>query len=360
MLSGDDPQSLAESLLLNLQERGLQGATRDTDRSLPDLPHSVGKPNPEREVWAVAETLRPDEGEPATLRLVSLELAGEAARISAEAGGAAAGVLIGHAVEPLAQTLSENGTVRVYLADSPDLKLYTAETYAWVLARAIEQYKPWAVLLPATSFGRDLAPRIAARLGLGLTGDCIGLEVDDQSRLLQLKPAFGGQVVAPIISSTLPTMATLRPGMLQRYKADVIRRATLIPLNTDGLPAPRVKIVATNREGEAGLALDNAKLVVCVGTGIGGPEALGDVQRLASELGAWMGLAPREIAIGGTRKVIDEGWLPHQQQIGITGHIVAPDLYLGIGVQGTFQPYGRHSARRHNRCYKQRPTGSNL
>jgi electron transfer flavoprotein alpha subunit len=97
-----------------------------------------------------------------------------------------------------------------------------------------------------------------------------------------------------------------------------------------------VKVLSVQRGGEEGLALDDARLVVCVGMGIGGPEALPEVYRLASRLGTWMGLKPEEVAVGGTRKVVDEGWLPRHQQIGITGRSVSPDLYIGLGLQGNF------------------------
>jgi electron transfer flavoprotein alpha subunit len=263
-----------------------------------------------------------------------LELTGEAARVASEVDGAPVGVLIGHGVGPLVDDLAQAGASTVLLADAPELAPYSVETYAWLLARAIERRGPWAVLLPATSFGRDLAPRVAARLGLGLTADCLGLEVDREGRLLQLKPAFGGQVVAPILSRTLPNLSTLRPGMLARYTLDASRRANVEWMGLDGLPRPQARVVSATYEGSAGLALDDARLVVCVGTGVGGPESLAEVESLARALGAWMGLSPGEVAIGGTRKVVDEGWLPRQQQVGITGHAVAPDLYLGLGIKG--------------------------
>lgn len=335
MLAGD-PTSSAESLLLTLRERGLQGSGGSPKHTPRPLPPSVLDPDPRRSIWAVAEWLLTPADSTPRLRPASLELLGEAARIGTQVNGQALAVLMGAGIEPLAEQLTHYGASTVLLADNPALSPYAVETYAWVLARAIEQYRPWAVLLPATSFGRDLAPRVAARLGLGLTGDCIGLEVDDAGRLLQLKPAFGGQVVAPIVSHTLPNIGTIRPGMLPHYAPDPLRSAHIVRLDLAGLPTPQVKVTEVTHEGEAGLALDDARLVVCVGTGIGGHEALPEVERLASALGEWMGLAPTDVAIGGTRKVVDEGWLPRHQQIGITGRVVAPDLYVSLGVSGKF------------------------
>ncbi|HEX9989844.1 MAG TPA: FAD-binding protein [Chloroflexia bacterium] len=332
-LSGDT-RSTVESLLLALRARGLASTGRRTDNALPP-PQPPASPDPGRAIWAVAEWL-PNGDDVPELRRVSLELASGAARLASLTGGHATSVLLGHGVEPLADALATYGTSRVLLADNPGLALYAAETYAWVLSRAIEKYQPWAVLLPATSFGRDLAPRVAARLGLGLTGDCTGLEIDAEGGLLQIKPAFGGQVVAPILSRTLPQMATIRPGMLDTYAPDLLRKPEIERLDLEWLPESRAKVMKVTQEGEAGLALDNARLVVCVGTGIGGPEALPEVYEFASAVGKWMGLSPEEVAVGGSRKVVDEGWLPRHQQIGITGRAVAPDLYVGLGISGTF------------------------
>jgi electron transfer flavoprotein alpha subunit len=333
-LSGD-PLSAADSLLLMLGDRGFGPGKGALSRELPTLPPLAAQPDPSKSVWAVAEWLA-EPGGGRRLRAVSLELAGEAARLTSEVGGEAVAVLLGTEVAPFAAELARNGASTILLGDAAELSNYDTERFAWILAGAIRQHKPWAVLLPATAFGRDLAPRVAARLGLGLTGDCTGLEIDRAGRLLQLKPAFGGQVIAPIASSTLPNMATVRPGMLPRYAPDPSRQPNIVRLEVEGLPASRTQVVSSSYEGEAGLALDNARLVVCVGSGVGGPEAIRGVERVALALGAWMGLAPGEVAVGGTRKVVDDGWLPQHQQIGTSGRAVAPDLYVALGVRGPF------------------------
>jgi electron transfer flavoprotein alpha subunit len=246
-------------------------------------------------------------------------------------------VVIGSGIgDSVIEELGRHGARHVLLADDTRLEPFTVESYAWVLARAIEARKPWAVLLPATSFGRDLAARVAARLALGLTADCVGFEMPDDWTLLGIKPSFGGQVLALIDSTERPYMATVRPGAVPIYLAHEESRPEVIRLDTEGLPKSRVKVLSVQRGGEEGLALDDARLVVCVGMGIGGPEALPEVYRLASRLGTWMGLKPEEVAVGGTRKVVDEGWLPRHQQIGITGRSVSPDLYIGLGLQGNF------------------------
>ncbi|HET9492844.1 MAG TPA: FAD-binding protein [Chloroflexia bacterium] len=328
VLSGD-ARSMAVTLLAELDRMGLADPARRP--SPPTLPAPTARPDPDRGVWSVAEVLPGG-----TLRRVSLELAGEASRLASLVGGEAAAVLLGgESAGDAAGELARHGAGRVFVASDARLEPANAETLVWVLARAIERYRPWAVLLPATSYGKDLAPRVAARLGLGLTADCLGFELDPEGRLLQLKPAFGGQVVAPIVSRTLPQMATVRPGLLPVY-APREAAPRVEPLDLTGLPEPLARVVSVTHSGSEGVALDDARLVVSVGTGIGGPEALPEIRTLAEALGRRLGLSPDEVALGGTRKVVDAGWLPRQQQVGITGRAVAPDLYVGIGLQGNF------------------------
>ena len=195
-----------------------------------------------------------------------------------------------------------------------------------MLAEAIRARKPWAVLLPATVNGRDLAPRVAARLGLGLTGDCIGLEVDQRERLVQLKPAFGGSIVAPIRSSTLPAMATLRPGMLSAIAPLPGRKAMIESLPVQTHANGRIRVVDFKvTAGEAGDDLDSAETIVGIGAGIGNKENLPMLHNLAGALGG---------TVGTTLAGVREGILPGPLQIGLTGRSVAPRFYLAVAVSG--------------------------
>jgi len=275
----------------------------------------------ERAVWAVAELVEDN------LRPVTFELLGRGIELAETVDGELAAVLLGQNVMRHAPALAAYGADRVYLADAPALAAYSTEAYTAVLADAIRRYQPFAVLLPSTSAGRDLAPRLAARLDIGLTGDCIGLEIDGQGRLAQLKPAFGGNIVAPILSRTRPAMATLRPGMLPSAQPDFSRRAVVETLPTGSLPAPRTRLVSVERSASAGVELDNAEIIVSVGMGVGGPNNLPLVRELALALGA---------ALAATRRVVDSGWLPRQMQVGLTGRSVAPRLYLAVGISGQF------------------------
>ncbi len=272
------------------------------------------------ELWVVAELVQ-DKIRPATF-----ELLGRAVQLADKLGGRVAAVLIGHDVGQHEQALAAYGADIIYQADNPALETYSTEPSTSVLADAIRARSPFAVLFPSTANGRDLAPRVAARLNIGLTGDCIGLEIDDKGRLVQLKPAFGGNIVAPILSKTSPVMATIRPGMLQEADPEFTRRAIVKRLPLGQLDS-RVKRVDREIDANVGVQLDNADVIVGVGAGIGGPASLGGIREMAEFLGAPM---------GGTRKVVDLGWLPRQAQIGLTGRSVSPRLYISIGISGKF------------------------
>jgi electron transfer flavoprotein alpha subunit len=216
----------------------------------------------------------------------------------------------------------------VYVADDPRLAPYATEAYAAVLTAAITAHNPTAVLLASTYVGRDLAPRVAGRLGLGLTGDCIDLTIDAAGRLVQWKPAFGGNVVAPILSRTRPEMATVRPGVLPIAAPRANAVAHVEALAIAALPASRLTIVDRHRDPSAAraAALDEAEIAVGVGLGIGGPEALPVIAAFAAALG--------DAPIATTRDVVDKGWLPRQHQVGITGRAIAPRFYFAIGIRG--------------------------
>jgi electron transfer flavoprotein alpha subunit len=317
-----EPEEAAERLAALLAERRLlDGSARASGQPFPaGWRPKLGGPA----VWVVADLSG------GVLQPASFELLGKGAELAAQLDGELAAVLIGGpGVGEQVAALASYGAGRVYLAADERLAAYQVEPYTALLADLVRQRAPRAVLFAATGRGRDLAPRLAARLGLGLTADCVGLELDAEQRLVQLKPAFGGLVVAPILSNTRPELATVRPGILPR-PAPVAdwRPLELVELPTAGLPPSRARLLETRPEaGLAGLLLDDASVVVAVGTGLGGPEHLPTVEALARALGG---------AIGATRKVVDLGWLPRQQQIGLTGRSVAPGLYIGVGTSGGF------------------------
>ena len=322
ILEGDLPAQV-NTLVQILLERGLfgkwVGEEKPGDGGQRTRTLAGGKA-----VWIVAETLSD------ALRPVTLELLGKALELAAKYGGEVGALLMGSGVDQHVATLAIHGADVVYLAEDRRLAPYSTDVYTALLARTIQEHKPGAVLLGSTAIGRDLAPRVAARLGLGLTGDCVDLEVNAQGQLLQYKPAFGGNIVAPILSRTTPEMATVRPGMLKKALPNPARQARIEMLWPDDAVTSPVKVLSqTGAEAGKAAALDSAEIAIGVGKGIGGPANLPVIEQLAATLGG----AP----LAATRDIADLGWLPRQHQVGLTGRAIAPKLYFAIGIRGAFE-----------------------
>jgi electron transfer flavoprotein alpha subunit len=320
IVDDSDANRSAERVVELLRERGVFAELR-ASKSLEPLPERRGAPVEGKDIWVVPELI---DGRIAP---VTFELLSGSVKLAQDTGGRVCALVAGHGVSPLVSELGAGGADVVYVADDAHLAEYECETFTWILVHAIRRWDPWAVLVPATSNGRDFAPRVAAELDLGLTGDAIGLELDADGRLCQLKPAFGGTIVATILSNTYPQMATVRAGMLKAYRPRTGFSPEVVPIPLDGLPAPRVRVMKRETVTDEGGRLDEATVVVCAGAGLGGAENLTYAEELAHALGG---------VVGGTRRVVDAGWMPRQKQIGLTGVIIAPDLYIGLGVRGAF------------------------
>jgi electron transfer flavoprotein alpha subunit len=311
IVAGDSPEALAQALGERVRALVPRGAA-----PRPSLPAGGAGGGPP--VWVVAEI------GPRGPRPVTAELLAKAAALAASLGGLVEAVVIGAGTEH-APALAAAGAARVLVAEGPGLVPYTTDAHAAVLVEAIRARGPRLVLLGSTARGRDLAPRVAARLGLGLTGDAVDLDVDAEGRVRQHKPAFGGAIVAPILSRTRPEMATVRPGLLHPAQPDPARRADVERLAVPTVPV-RVRVVGEERlPDDVGAALDEADVVIGVGRGIGGPAALPAITALAERLGG---------ALAATRDVTDAGWLPKQHQVGLTGRAIAPRLYVALGLSG--------------------------
>jgi electron transfer flavoprotein alpha subunit len=313
-----DASSVVEATIDDLMRDGLFSAVSRRHYEIV-RPHPQRR-RPDKSIWTVAEITKGD------IRHVTFELMGRSIQLAEKVDAEIGVILLGSEVERHVGTLAAHGADVVYIGVSPELANYLTDPFVQIISAAIRAYSPYAVLIPSTANGRDMAPRVAARLGLGLTGDCIGLDIDDEGRFVQLKPAFGGNIVAPILSRTSPAMATVRPGMLEKAASDPNRRAEVISLPVANLSS-RVRLASTEVGGEEGVDLDDADVIVGVGTGIGGPEKLPLVRELANALNA---------SIGATRRAVDAGWLPRQVQIGLTGRSISPALYVTLGVRGAF------------------------
>ena len=315
------PEELAGQLAQMVKERlgALDAGGQDTGRAVASVRFPDRR---DKSIWVVAE--KSGSG----LRRVTLEMLGKARELTSFTQSEVAAVLIGPEDGQLVAELASYGADRVLVLDNAALGPVCGRRVAEALSAAIEAAHPYAVLFASTADGRDLASRIAARLQLGLTGDAIDLEYDGQGRLVQLKPALGGNVVAPILSKTLPNLVTMRPGVLTPITPDSAARASMDTIEFPAFEGSDVEVLEEQFQEDIGaIALTQAQVVVGVGMGIGGPENLPKIQALADSLGA---------TLAASRNVVHAGWLPHQVQVGISGRTIAPKVYIAVGVRGAF------------------------
>ncbi len=317
----DAAKQVADSLRQRLAELAEQSGAGNEPEALPRYPD--GK---EKSIWVVAETT--SQG----LAHVTQEMLGKARELTQYTKSEVVAVLISPHQDAqrdeIVAELASQGADRVLALDNSRLGPVYGMAVGHSLADVVAKESPYAVLFAATADGRDLASRLAARLGLGLTGDAMDLEIDAEGRLVQLKPALGGNVVAPILSKTLPNLVTLRPGLLTPAAPEPGATAAVEPLTAIPFDGPDVRLLKEEfQEDQEGLLLANAPVVLGVGMGVGGVENLAKVQEMARSIGA-------SIAI--TRDVVHEGWLPQQLQVGISGRTIAPTVYLAVGIRGAF------------------------
>ena len=322
VLRDESPEDAARQIAGHLRERlaALSAAASQDSPSETSGPRYSGG---ERAIWVVVELA--DGG----VRHVTLEMLGKARTLAPITQSEVVAVIMqdGSPTEDVTRQLAAAGADRVLTLDTTSLGMLCGRGVADSLSEAIKARAPYAVLFAATADGRDLAARIAAQQRLGLTGDAIDLEINDAGQLVQLKPALGGNVVAPILSKTLPNLVTLRPGVLT--PGDLEPNASCVvenlsPIPSDGADA---KLVSEHMSEEHGaLELTSAEVVVGLGMGVG-EDGIPDAQRLASSMGA---------SIATTRNVVHSGWLPHHIQVGISGRTIAPQVYVAVGIRGAF------------------------
>ena len=265
---------------------------------------------------------------------VSLEVLGKAHDLAKSLEVNVTALLIGHNVSEIAEELIFYGADRVIVADDPVVKDYRTEPYTEIIVEQALKEKPEILLIGATSIGRDLAPRISARLNTGCTADCTELAIDKEMRLIvATKPFFGRDLMADIICPLhRPQMATVRPGVMEVTPQDRKRRGEIVYIDVNCTEEDiRVKVLETKRAVSDGISLEEAEKVVVAGIGIGTKENFEMVTKLAGLLGAH---------VGTTSLPVDEGWVSEDKKIGQTGKTIRPKLYIGCGVSGAIQ----HSA----------------
>ena len=317
----ENPVAAAQQVAGLLRER-LEELATTKDGSAPALSTTRFPESRDKSIWVVAETFH------GGLRRVTLEMQGKARQLSSFTKSEVTAVLLGSPQEHWSQELAAQGADRVMVLDTTSLGPAYGIRVAHALAAAIDAARPYAVLFASTADGRDLASRIAARLGLGLTGDAIDLEVDEEGRLVQLKPALGGNVVAPILSKTLPNLVTLRPGLLTPIDPEPHARSKTEQILAPDFQEADITVLEEHIQEDLGaIALAQAPVVLGVGMGIGGPENIPQISGLARSLGA---------TLATSRNAVHAGWLPHQIQVGISGRAIAPKVYLAVGIRGAF------------------------
>ncbi len=273
---------------------------------------------------------------------IAFELLGKGKDLAADLGTEVTAVLVGSDVKGLADQLAEYGADRVIVVDDPELKEYRTEPYTHALASVIEKYKPDVFLIGATAIGRDLGPRVCARVHTGLTADCTQLDIGDfplvaipgreqkHNQLLMTRPAFGGNTIATIACPDFrPQMATVRPGVMQKKDKVAGAKAVVEEFNPGFTPnANYVEILEIVKEVSDVVDIQDAKILVSGGRGVGSPENFKILEELAAAIGG---------EVSCSRAVVDSGWKPKELQVGQTGKTVRPHVYFAIGISGAIQ-----------------------
>jgi electron transfer flavoprotein alpha subunit len=287
-------------------------AERQVEPSSWEKPERLGeRPGKSYDCWALVEHAN---GRPIR---ASLELLGKGRELAGKLGGQNVALALGSNTGGVAREAAKHGAERVVVVEDPRLTDYHPELWAHAVRSVLEQLRPHVLLIPATANGRDLGPRVAGELELGMTGDCVGLGIDRAGRLIQTKPAYGGNIVSVIMGSTTPQLATVRPRMFEPLEPRDVE-PQLERFDPGGWPETRLR--PAGRESSSARDLDEAGVIVCVGGG------LDELPKL-----------PGDVALGGTREACERGLLPRSRQIGLLGRQVAPRLLVAVGIRGDFE-----------------------
>ena len=273
---------------------------------------------------------------------IAFELLGKAKDLAKDLNTEVTAVLLGSDIKGLADQLAEYGADKVIVVDDPELKDYRTEPYAHALASVINKYKPEIMLVGATAIGRDLGPRVSARVATGLTADCTVLEIGDfplqavpgqeqlHNQLLMTRPAFGGNTIATIACPyNRPQMATVRAGVMQKIDPIKGAKAVVEEFNPGFTPDNKyVEILEIVKAVSETVDIMDAKILVSGGRGVGSPENFKILEDLAAVIGG---------TVSCSRAVVDAGWKPRDLQVGQTGKTVRPNVYFAIGISGAIQ-----------------------
>lgn len=261
---------------------------------------------------------------------VALELLGKAQELAKALNEKVVAMFAGDKINNQAQMLIEFGADEVICIDAPELKDYLTEQYSQAIYQVISEYQPSIVLFGATTIGRDLAPRLSARIATGLTADCTKLEISEEGELMMTRPAFGGNLMATIMCSDhRPQMSTVRPGVMQKIEREVGRKGSIINFVPKfDVSKFKVRLIENIKENKGKMDITEAKILVSGGRGVGNQEGFNKLKKLATVLNA---------QVSASRALVDSGVIDHDHQVGQTGKTVRPDLYFALGISGAIQ-----------------------
>ena len=261
---------------------------------------------------------------------VTLQLLSKAVDLAKIIKAEVCALIFGHEIDEWIMEYTAHGADRILAIDAPALKSYSTERYLAIIEALAKERDPEIILIGATDFGREFAPRLAKRLKTGLSADCVGLDINEDGLLVQLAPLFGGNMLAEIITERhRPQMATVRPGTFKEIPHNYERKALVerLPLMKN-LPKPRVRLIEYERSVEKEHTIENASVIVCGGRGMGNKEKFKRLQELAKLLGG---------NVGATRPVVYAGWADHNALVGQAGKHIKPKILFSFGISGAIQ-----------------------
>ena len=261
---------------------------------------------------------------------ITLQLLAKANDLASGLAAEVCAVVFGCETDEYVAEYIAHGAHKVLVVEHSSLKQYSVEKYTAIMENLAREYKPEIILVGATSFGKEFAPRVAKRLDTGLTADCIGLEITDDGNLLQIAPSFGGNLIAEIITPDhRPQMATVRPGIFQELAHNDDLRGEVIRLKIPAkMPADRLRLVAYERQPERDQKLEEAKVVVCGGRGMGSKAKFKKIFELAQLLSG---------EVGATRPIVYAGWVDDETLVGQAGKHIKPRILFSFGISGAIQ-----------------------
>jgi electron transfer flavoprotein alpha subunit len=269
-------------------------------------------------VWIVAEQ------RDGALRKVSFELASTARKLADQLGEEVSAVLCGSGIEALAAALGKYGVDKVYVADSPALEPYTTDAHAIAVAKVVKDNDPSILLVGASAQGKDLSAALVGKLATGMATDCTDVKIAD-GKLLAVRPMYAGKCFGEVVVTGTPQMASLRPNVFTIVEN--AKAAAIVKFDA-GLGEAKTKVLEVQKEAAGKIDVAEANVIVSGGRGMKGPEGFGILEELAAVLGA---------AVGASRAAVDAGWRAQVDQVGQTGKVVSPNLYIACGISGAIQ-----------------------